>query len=63
MVLCNACQGGLQVGFGHPSLVLKEMCASAACPSCSAGNRQKALVAGQTLLQPRSEMLGKHLGL
>lgn len=47
--------------FGHPSVVVKEMYTSPACPSSLAGNRQKASVIGLTLLQPRSKVLGKHL--
>lgn len=50
--------GWLQVGFGHPGLVVKETSASPGCFSLPGG---KALGTGLTPFQPWSNMLRKHL--
>lgn len=53
--------GWLQVGFGHPGLVVKETFASPGCPFLQGGNRQEIPGTGPVQLQPWSNTLGKHL--
>lgn len=54
---CSAMPGWLQVGFGHPGLVVKETSASPGCPSLPGGKYW----AQVSPLQPWSNVLRKHL--